>query len=552
MTDNGVVHVIDAVLVPARTTIVDVVVNSEDHNTLEAAVLAAGLAGVLSGDGPFTLFAPTDAAFAALPAGTLEALLADPSGALTDILTYHVLAGSVKSTDLSDGMTATTLLGRDIKVTINADGVFINDAKVTVADILTDNGVVHVIDAVLVPAAPATVWDIIRYSPSHKTLEAAINAAGLSRTLSGAGRFTVFAPTDAAFAALPEGTLEALLSDAGGMLKTLLLSHVIKSEILAGQLRNNMIFLTLGGKVVKIAVKSDGVYVENAKVTVTDLKTNNGVVHVVDAVILPPTTVMDVIAGSANHETLEAAIKAAGLNVPLRTKGPFTVFAPTDAAFAALPAGTVETLLADPMGLLADILRYHVVSGRVYSGSLYNGMTAFTLMGGELKVTINAEGIYINNAKVTVADIETGNGIVHVIDAVMIPEITENEGMLAEGSSDAGLKAAEVGSGAAQSRITGNDAASGRTQNMPGTDGPAIGFSLYPNPATTSVTIDLGIREFNSTSTLRIMQMDGRILDEIRVNDSRITYNTAQLLSGMYMVVLQHDNRVYTDKLIVR
>jgi uncharacterized surface protein with fasciclin (FAS1) repeats len=134
-------------------TVVDVVISSNVHNTLEAAVIAANLAGTLSGTGPFTIFAPTDAAFAALPAGTIEALLADPSGDLTDILKYHVVAGKAMSSDLSNGQEITTLLGDDVVVTINANGVFINGAKVTVADIEAKNGVVHVIDAVLLPTA---------------------------------------------------------------------------------------------------------------------------------------------------------------------------------------------------------------------------------------------------------------------------------------------------------------------------------------------------------------------------------------------------------------
>jgi len=113
----------------------------------------------LSGDGPFTLFAPTDAAFAALPAGTVDTLLADPTGALTDILLYHAIAGDIRSTDLMDGQTATTINGEDVTVTIDATGVFINDAQVTVADIVTDNGVVHVIDAVLIPPSTTSVQE---------------------------------------------------------------------------------------------------------------------------------------------------------------------------------------------------------------------------------------------------------------------------------------------------------------------------------------------------------------------------------------------------------
>ncbi len=138
--------------------VVDIIVNSADHTILEAAVLAAGLEDALSGEGPFTVFAPTDDAFAALPAGTVEALLNDiPS--LTAILTYHAVSGQALSTDLSDGQKIATLNGTDVTVTINANGVFINNAKVTIADILADNGVVHVIDAVLLPP-PSSSSDV--------------------------------------------------------------------------------------------------------------------------------------------------------------------------------------------------------------------------------------------------------------------------------------------------------------------------------------------------------------------------------------------------------
>ena len=153
---------------------------------MEAAVIAAGLVETLQGEGPFTVFAPTDAAFAALPEGTVESLLEDPSGALTDILLYHVVAGKAMSTDLSDGQMIETVFGKDIKVTITADGVYINDAMVSVADIEAENGVVHVIDAVLIPSnLPSTVVDIIVGSDAHVTLEAAVQAAGLVETLQG-------------------------------------------------------------------------------------------------------------------------------------------------------------------------------------------------------------------------------------------------------------------------------------------------------------------------------------------------------------------------------
>jgi uncharacterized surface protein with fasciclin (FAS1) repeats len=136
----------------AQSTVVEVIVGSPDHQTLEAAVVAAELADDLSGEGPFTVFAPTDAAFSALPEGTVESLLEDPTGQLADILLYHVVASSAKSTDLSDGQMITTLNGDKIKISFTDGKVLVDNATVTVADITTDNGVVHVIDAVILPA----------------------------------------------------------------------------------------------------------------------------------------------------------------------------------------------------------------------------------------------------------------------------------------------------------------------------------------------------------------------------------------------------------------
>lgn len=132
--------------------IVDLAVGNDNLKTLVAAVKAAGLVDVLKGDGPFTVFAPTDAAFAALPKGTLEMLLKPENKAkLVAVLTYHVVSGKVMSTDLSNKMKAATVQGEKITVTINSKGVKINDAKVIAADVKASNGVVHVIDKVILP-----------------------------------------------------------------------------------------------------------------------------------------------------------------------------------------------------------------------------------------------------------------------------------------------------------------------------------------------------------------------------------------------------------------
>ena len=428
IADNGVVHAIDAVLIPTEptpTTVFDIISASDVHNTLEAGLVAAGLDQDLTLGGPFTVFAPTDAAFDLLPAGVLDALLADPSGDLTSILLYHVLSGTVLSTDLSDGQTATTLLGEDITVTINGAGVFINDAQVIIADLVADNGVVHVIDAILMPATPVsnTVVDIIVNSEVHNTLEAAVVAAGLVETLSGAGPFTVFAPTDAAFNLLPAGTIDALLADPTGLLTEILFYHVVSGTALSTDLSDQQEIVTLNGLPVTVTINGSGVFINDAQVIIADIIADNGVVHVIDAVLIPteptPTTVFDIIANSAVHTTLEAGLIAAGLNVDLTEGGPFTVFAPTDAAFDALPAGVLDALLADPSGELTSILLYHVLSGTVLSTDLTDGQTATTLLGEDITVTINGSGVFINDAQVIIADLVADNGVVHVIDAIL-------------------------------------------------------------------------------------------------------------------------------------
>ena len=405
-------------------TVVDIIVNSPDHTTLETAVIAAGLADDLSGEGPFTVFAPTDAAFAALPAGTLDAVLADAQ-LLNSILTYHVAGGYVVSSDLSDGMEITTLNGAPVYVMIDGGMVMINNALVTVADISTENGVVHVIDAVLLPPAPQTntVVDIIVNSPNHTTLEAAVIAAGLADDLSGAGPFTVFAPSDDAFAALPAGTIEAVLADPV-LLNAILTYHVAAGTALSTDLSDGMEVATLNGASVTVSIMGGTVMINNATVTVADLIADNGVVHVINAVLLPPapptTTVVDIIVNSPDHTTLETAVIAAGLADDLSGDGPFTVFAPTDAAFAALPAGTIEAVLADPV-LLNAILTYHVAAGNVLSTDLSDGMEITTLNGASVTVSIMGGTVMINDATVTVADLVADNGVVHVINAVLLP-----------------------------------------------------------------------------------------------------------------------------------
>ena len=396
---------------------------------MELAIDTCGLTSTLQGPGTFTLFAPTDAAFNALPQGTIAALLNDLPQ-LTDILKHHVVGDSVMSGMLSNNQIVTTLLGTDVTVTINSNGVFIDNAQVIVADIVADNGVVHVIDAVLLPPPPSTnsVYDIVANSTDHNILEFAIDTCGLTTTLKGAGPFTIFAPTDVAFNALGQATILQLIADLP-TLTNILKHHVVGDSVVSGMLSNNQIVTTLLGDDVTVTINTNGdVFIDNAQVIVADIVADNGVVHVIDAVLIPTTpannTVYDIIDLSPSHTTLKTAIDACGLDGTLKGAGPFTVFAPTDAAFNALPAGTIAALLND-LPQLTDILKHHVVGANVLSGSLSNNQIVTTLLGTDVTVTINSNGdVFIDNAQVIVADIVADNGVVHVIDAVLLPAST--------------------------------------------------------------------------------------------------------------------------------
>ena len=424
---NGVVHVIDQVLLPPNLTVADVVINSTVHTTLEGAVIAADLVGALSDlNGNFTVFAPTDDAFAAFDAATLTILTDNADTKLKNALLYHVLGAEVLSSTLTDGQVASTLFGQEITVTIDASGgVKINDANVIIADIPTLNGVVHVLDAVILPPN-VTVADVVINSAVHETLEGAVIAADLAGALSNLeGTFTVFAPTDDAFAAFDAATLTILTSNVDTKLRNALLYHVLGAEVLSSDLSDGQTAATLFGQDITVTIDAmGGVKINDANVIIADIQTLNGVVHVLDAVILPPNvTVADVVINSAVHETLEGAVIAADLAGALSNlEGTFTVFAPTDDAFAAFDAATLAILTSNADTKLRRALLYHVLGAEVLSSDLSDGQTATTLFNQDITVTIDASGgVKINDANVVIADIQTLNGVVHVLDAVILP-----------------------------------------------------------------------------------------------------------------------------------
>lgn len=278
-------------------------------------------------------------------------------------------------------------------------------------------------------ASPATaqnqdIVDTAVQSGSFQTLTAAVKAAGLVDALKGEGPLTVFAPTDDAFAELPDGTVESLLKPENkAKLAAILKYHVVKGAVKAADVSKLTGAQTLNGQRVNVSTKGKEVMIDSAKVVKADIACSNGVIHVIDRVILPEDKNLVEVAKQAEaFSTLLAAAQAAGLAGTLTQDGPFTVFAPTDQAFSHLPSGTVESLLKpENKDKLASILKYHVVKGRVYSDAAIKAGHAQTLAGSSVSITSGGGKVMVGKAKVLTPDLDASNGVIHVIDAVLLP-----------------------------------------------------------------------------------------------------------------------------------
>lgn len=273
----------------ASRTIVDVAVEAGDFGALIGALEATGLDETLAGEGPFTVFAPTDAAFDRLPAGVVAGLDADT---LSKILTYHVVGGSVDAATVVTLDSATTVEGSDVGIRVASGTVVLDGAvQVVTTDIVADNGIIHVIDSVLLPPDIAFPGDLVQAAqayPIFDTLVGAVVSADLVSALqsdNGGEGFTVFAPQNQAFDALGLD-LSTLTTEE---LSNVLLYHVIGQSVEAAAVVTLTEATTLQGSDIAISAGSAGVTLNgDISVVQTDLRTSNGTIHIIDSVLLPP------------------------------------------------------------------------------------------------------------------------------------------------------------------------------------------------------------------------------------------------------------------------
>jgi len=272
-----------------------------------------------------------------------------------------------------------------------------------------------------------TISGIASGNTNLSDLVKALSNADLVNTLAGTGPFTVFAPTNKAFGKVPNATLTYLLDSKNKTPLTQVLEyHVASGDYPSTRLSNGEKIKTLEGLSVNVATEGNTVKINDATVTEPSIQASNGVVHLIDSVLIPSNLYLPTIpvlaTGDQDLSTLVKALTAADLVTPLEAAGPFTVFAPTNEAFAALPAGVLTALIKpENKDKLVEVLKYHVASGEVLSADLENGEQIETLEKQKVNITIDAAGVQVNTANVTMANVLATNGVVHIIDAVLLP-----------------------------------------------------------------------------------------------------------------------------------
>ncbi|MEM9052951.1 MAG: fasciclin domain-containing protein, partial [Bacteroidota bacterium] len=410
----------------------DVIATSPIHTHLTAALEATGLDDAIrNNEADFTVFAPDDNAIESLAEEldlTTEELLGLEE--LPDLILYHVLGSTVLSGDITNGDIVTPLnADNTLKLTATSGGnIFVNQAQVNGADLTADNGVVHSVDGFLLPSE--TVADVAIDNGFGSLVAAVVTAELLPALTDPFADFTVFAPSDAAFddlAAALGTDIPGLLADPG--LADILLYHVLDGAVMSSMINNGDIVTPLNdANTIKLTATSGGsIFANQAEVFLADVGADNGIVHAINSVILPSETVADVAIDNGFGSLVAAVVTAELLPALTAPFADFTVFAPSDAAFDDLAAalGTdIPGLLADPG--LADILLYHVLDGSVMSSMINNGDIVTPLNDANtIKLTATSGGtIFANQAEVFLADVGADNGIVHAINAVILPSET--------------------------------------------------------------------------------------------------------------------------------
>uniref|UniRef100_A0A3P9M850 Periostin n=1 Tax=Oryzias latipes TaxID=8090 RepID=A0A3P9M850_ORYLA len=412
---NGVVHVIDRVISAIGNSMQDVIEVEDDLTTLSDLAQTSGLLEKLGQPGHYTLFAPTNGAFDKLGSDVLERLQSDKE-VLKALLSFHLLDSVQCSEAIMVGSSYETLEGNSIEIGCDGDSLTVNGVKMVLKkDIVTKNGVIHLIDQVLLPDSAKQVMELL--GSSQSTFGDMISELGISTSMASDAEYTFLAPLNDVF------TDEVMSIDQDD-LRVILENHVLKNKIMLGQLYNGQLLETIAGKTLRVFIYRTAVCIENSCLIRGTKEGANGALHLMKTLLKPAAkTMFEILKQNGNFKIFLSLMEAAGLTDVLRQEGSFTLFAPSDKAFASLATRDLE-LLKSNKNALKTILLYHLTNAVFVSGGLEVGVTNLlkSLQGSSLKLIFANSTTQVNSVKVPEADIMATNGVVHFVNQVLYPE----------------------------------------------------------------------------------------------------------------------------------
>ncbi|XP_030600433.1 periostin, osteoblast specific factor b isoform X1 [Archocentrus centrarchus] len=412
---NGVVHVIDRVISTVGNTIQDTIEVDDDLSTLSDIAQNAGLLDKLGQPGHYTLFAPTNEAFERLGVDVLERIQSDEQ-ALKALLTFHLLDSVQCSEAIMVGSSYETLEGNSIEIGCDGESLTVNGVKmVRKKDIITTNGVIHIIDEVLVPDSAKQVMELL--GTSQSTFSDMVSELGLSADMRSDAEYTLLAPLNTVFT-------DEVMSMDQSFLRIILENHILKTKLVLEQLYNGQQLETIGGKILRVFLYRSAVCIENSCLIRGSKKGSNGALHLTRTLLKPAEkTMFEILTENGGFKIFLSLMEAAGLTDVLRQEGSFTLFAPNDKAFAGLSERDM-TFLKNDINALRTILLYHINNGIFIGGGLEPRVTNLlkSLQGSNLKVIVENDSVKVNSVQVPEADMMATNGVIHFINQLLYPE----------------------------------------------------------------------------------------------------------------------------------
>ncbi|KAL2094259.1 hypothetical protein ACEWY4_008978 [Coilia grayii] len=412
VSTNGVVHVIDRVIRIAEDTIHNVIDSDDELSSLRTVAEVSGLMDTLKQPGHYTLFAPTNAAFDKVGGDVMERLMGDKS-VLQALLHYHLLNSVQCSEAIMAGSIYETMEGSTIEIGCDGESLTVNGIKMVLKkDIVTTNGVIHLIDQVLIPNSAKLVLELV----SDSTFKDMVNELGLAAAMKAETEYSLLAPLNGAFT-------EEVMSLDQRVLKTILENHILKLKVSLSELYNGQELETLGGRLLRVFIYRTAVCIENSCMVRGSKEGSNGALHLMRSLIKPPeTTMFEVLVADGRFKKFLALMDTAGLIELLKQSGTYTLFAPTDEAFEGLSEEDWVRLTSD-VNALRTILLYHFSNGIFINGGLEGGVTNLlrTIQGNNLQLVSVNNSIKVNSIDVPDNDIMASNGVVHVVKTLLYP-----------------------------------------------------------------------------------------------------------------------------------